>query len=278
MKKLYITIFVLFLSACTRPVQTNEFWIKNSQNENIFIRTDGLENVSSHKLVIIQHGLASNMNHTAVQEAKQAFLDNHYVVVTFDSRYSLGKGNNDVEKVELKTFTQDLETVADWVKKQPFYTEPFALVGHSLGGASVIEFSAKYPEQVSILVPITPVVSGKLWEKSCMENMPDFCRRWQHNGVYEYTDKQNNKTAIIPFSVVTSSKNYDAYNLATQINAKTLLIAAENDIVINPDDIRNLSKHIDNALIATIKSSGHNFEEQQNRNDLYQAINAFLTQ
>ena len=276
MKKFYIAAFLFFITACTDCVQTNDFMIKNEFNENIYIKTEGLENSAYHKLAIIQHGLASNMNHAAVQKAKQAFLDNHYVVVTFDSRYSLGEGNNDVEKVRLKTFIEDLETVANWAKKQSFYNEPFALIGHSLGGASVMEFGAKYPQQVNVLVPITPVISGKLWEKSCMENLGVFCRQWKHNGTYEYTDAQNHKTAIIPFSVVTSCNRYNAFYSARQISAKTLLIAAENDVVINPDDIKKLAKSMQNAHIAVVNSAGHNFENKQNQSDLYSKINDFL--
>ncbi|MFR1031633.1 MAG: hypothetical protein ACLSE6_03540 [Alphaproteobacteria bacterium] len=36
-----------------------------------------------------QHGLASNMEHPAVQTAKQAFLDKGYLFINFDSRHSL---------------------------------------------------------------------------------------------------------------------------------------------------------------------------------------------
>lgn len=276
MKKLYSIIFLFFITACANHIQTQEFRIQNAQNENIYVKADGLENVSYHKLAIIQHGLASHLDHVAVQEAKQAFLDNHYVVITFDSRYSLGKGDNDVEKVRLKTFVEDLETVANWAKKQSFYSEPFALSGHSLGGASVIEFGAKYPEQVNILIPITPVISGKLWEKSCMENLTAFCRQWKQNGTYKYTDAQNHKTAIIPYAVVVSCNNYNAYALAPQINANTLLIAAEEDIIIDPDDIQKLSQNIRKSRVTKINSAGHNFEDRQNQIDLYQAINAFI--
>ena len=276
MKKFYIAVFIFFMVSCHNCIQPENLQIKNAQNEDIYVRIDGLENISFRKLAIIQHGLASHMNHIAVQKAKQAFLDNHYVVITFDSRYSLGKGNNDVEKVQLKTFTEDLETVANWAKKQPFYSEPFALAGHSLGGASVIEFASKYPKSVKTLIPITPVISGKRWEQSCMENMTDFCRLWKRNGTYQYTDAQNHKTATIPFSVFTSCQHYNAYALAPKISSATLLIGAENDIVVDPNDIRKLSHTILNSRFSIINSAGHNFENTPNQVDLYQTIFAFL--
>ncbi len=275
-KKLYTIVFSFFIAACVDFGQTQTLWVKNIQGENIYVEVDGLKNAKHHKLAIIEHGLASNIHHAAVQSAKKAFLNNDYVVITFDARYSLGKGNNEVEKVRLSTFVEDMETVANWAKTQAFYSEPFAVSGHSLGGASVIEFAYKYPKQVNLLLPITPLISGRLWEKSCMENMTDFCRHWKQNGVYKYTDEQNHKTAIIPYYVVISCNDYDAYTLVKNIEAQTLLIAAENDIVINPNDVQQLSKKIMTAKTVTIKSSDHNFSNKKNQNDLYQAINSFL--
>ena len=276
MKKLCAFIFFFFIIACTPFRQTQHLWIQNSQNENIYIKIDGLENVSSHKLAIIQHGLASNMSHPAVQTAKKAFLDNHYVVISFDSRYSLGEGDNNVEKVRLATFNEDLETVVNWAKNQSFYDEPFALAGHSLGGASVIQFSAKHPELVNVLVPITPVISGRLWEKSCMQNMTPFCKQWKQNGIYNYTDAQNHKTAIIPYAVIPSCNAYNAYTLAPKIPAKTLLIAAENDIIINLPDMQKLSQKLQSGHLAIIPSGDHNFSNEQNQADLYQSVSAIL--
>ena len=278
MKKIFTFIFIFFIAACINInlSSTRFVWIQNDQDESIYIKVDGLNNAGYDKMVIIQHGLASNMNHAAVQTAKKAFLDNGFVVVTFDGRYSLGKGNNDVEKVQLATFEKDLQSVIDWVQTQPFYSEPFALVGHSLGGASVIQYGADHPDLTNILIPITPVISGNLWEKSCMTNMAEFCEKWKQSGSYEYTDPENHKTAIIPFGVIASCNDYDANKLTKKIKPKTLLIAAQNDIVINPNDVQTLSKKIKGGKAVIVKSADHNFSSEQNQSDLYMAIDTFL--
>ena len=276
MKKICVSVFLLFIIIYANFGQAKEAWIQSSQNENIYVKIDGMENAAHHKLAIIQHGLASNMNHPVVQTAKKAFLDNKFVVITFDSRYSSGKGNNDVEKVRLATFVEDLETVVNWAKTHSFYSEPFALAGHSLGGASVIQFSAKHPHQVNVLVPVTPVVSGQLWEKSCMKNMSDFCRQWKEDGDYKYTDARQQKTVSIPYAVVTDCASYDAAVLLPQIEAETLVITAEKDIVIDTADVQSLSDKIKTGRVALIKSSGHNFNNRQNQTDLYKVIDSFL--
>lgn len=277
MKKFYAVLFIILIVSCSFFNSSKEVWVQNDQNENLYVKIDGLQNAPHHKLVFIQHGLASNLDHGAIQTAKRAFLNNNYVVVTFDSRYSLGNSGNDVAKVRFSTFEEDLQTITDWAKTQSFYSEPFALVGHSLGGAAVLQYGAENPQKVNILVPIAPVVSGRLWEESCMENMPEFCQGWQQHGSYQYTDPKSRKTAIIPYNVVISSMAYDAHALAPQIKAQTLLIAAEKDIVIAPSEAEKLSKAFSgNIQSVVVSNSGHNFESRQNLKDLYRDIDTFL--
>ncbi|MBR3661851.1 MAG: alpha/beta hydrolase [Alphaproteobacteria bacterium] len=277
MNKFLSLLFIVFISACANFGSSEGIYLINSEDERLYVEVDGQENSKNNKLVFIQHGLASNLQHQVVQTAKKAFIKNGYVVVTFDARHSLGKDDNNVEKVSLASFEEDLRTVTQWAEKQDFYHEPFALVGHSLGGASVLQFAADNPQKVNILVPVAPVISGKLWEQSCMKNMTDFCKEWKSNGSYEYTDMQNGKTAVIPYSVVSSSMSYNAELLAPKIKAATLLVAANNDIVIEAKHVKNLADHTGSSTsFAEIAASGHNFETKQNQSDLYYVINSFL--
>lgn len=266
-----IAVLVLLTACAKESLPPKEAWIKDAREEPVYLRVDGLENAGNEKLAIIQHGLASNMEHPAVQTAKKAFLDNGYVVVTFDARYSLGKSGNDVSKVRLQTFEEDLKMVVDWAGKQKFYHEPFALAGHSLGGAAVLLYAAENPAKVGQLVPITPVVSGRRWEDSCMVNMTDFCKNWKKNGFYNY------QTAVIPYAVVEEAKSYDALKLAGGIKADTLLVTAEDDNVIRPRDVEELYKALPGQKsFEIVPQSGHNFQTGQNRQDLYKAIAGFL--
>ena len=272
MRKFYSAILILVLAACSsQPPQ--EAQIENSQHEPIYLQISGQQTAEKNKLAIIQHGLASDMTHPAVRAAKQAFIDNGYLVITFDSRYSLGKSGGWVANVRLSTFVDDLQTVIDWAKKQNFYHEPLALAGHSLGGASVLQYAAEHPAQVGILVPITPVVSGQKWEDACMTYMPDFCRKWKKDGVYRYQNED------ISYQTVEKAKSFDALKLAPKIAADVLLISAQNDTIIIPKDINELYAALpesDKKRLAKIPNSGHNFEDARNQQDLTEAVNNFL--
>lgn len=273
MKKILSAVFgaVLFLAACAGSGQPREVWLQNAQSETIYLQIDGYETADSGKLAVIQHGLASSFAHPAVQAAKQAFLDNGYLVITFDSRYSLGKSDGSVIDVRLSTFEDDLKTVLAWAKKQDFYGEPFALAGHSLGGASVLQYAAQNPALVAKVVPITPVVSGKRWEAGCLAYMPDFCKNWKKNGFYNY------QTEVIPYAVVEEAMSYDAVRAAKDIRAQTLLITVADDHVIVPQDVKDLYQALGaDKSLGVVSAGGHNFKTEQSRQDLYHLIAEFL--
>ena len=175
MNKFYVFILIFMLASCSLLNNERSVWLQNNQGQSIHVK---IHNEYGNKLAFLIHGLASDINHQTIQSAKNAFLDNGYTVVTFDARYSLGKSYGNVSNVSLSTFLDDLETVVSWAKKQDFYHEPYAIAGHSLGGATAILYSHNN-DNVNFLIPIAPVTGGQQWENSCMKNMPDFCKQWK---------------------------------------------------------------------------------------------------
>ena len=269
MKKFYTVVLTFILISCSFLNNERNVWLQNNQGQSIHIK---IYNESGNKLAFILHGLASDMNHQVVETAKNAFLDNGYTVVTFDARYSLGESYGNVSNVSLSTFLEDLETVVNWAKKQDFYHDPFAVAGHSLGGAATILYSHNN-DNISFLIPIAPVTGGRQWENSCMKNMPDFCKQWKEKGYYEY--KPNDKSVNIFYTVVDEAKSYNALELAQNIKAPALFIIAENDRVIEEKDVQNVARLM-KAKITKISQSTHNFTKKQNQDDLYKAIYDFI--
>ena len=271
MKKLFIALCLFVLASCAGHEAPREFRIFNSAGEAIYVQADGLENAGNKKLAFVQHGLASNLEHPAVQTAKKAFLDNGYVVITFDSRYALGNSDGKVIDGRLATFEDDLETVTQWAGQQEFYSKPFALAGHSLGGGAVLQYAAQHPDAAEAVVAITPVVSGGRWEKSCMDFMPDFCREWKQRGFYDYQGE------VIPYAVVDEAKSFDAVAAARDIRAKVLLITAKDDQVIAPHDVKDIYPALKGQKsLGVVSEGGHNFATAESRRELYDFISRFL--
>ncbi len=272
-------LLIFLLWSCSQPQTTKRTTLITPQNDPLFVMVEGLDNADNHKLAFIQHGLASNQQHQAVQAAKKAFLANGYVVVTFDSRHSLGKSSRDVENTRISTFAEDLNNVTAWAAKQNFYSEPFAVAGHSLGGASVWTYAVQNPQKVNILIGIAPVISGDLWELSCFKNMPEFCRKWKSDGAYTYQTPDGKDKALISYQTLEDAKSFSALDDAQSLKAQPFLIAADNDNVIPPQDIQKLYDRLPAPkYMAIITDSSHNFVSGKNQDDLTEAISSFLKQ
>ena len=271
MRNLLVAVVCLLLVSCSGQEERREILIENAAGESIYLQIEK-PLYAAGKMAIIQHGLASNMGHPVVQTVKQAFRDKGYWVITFDSRNSLGKSSGDTENVRLETFEEDLQAVIDWAARQDFYKEPFALAGHSLGGASVLQYAAENPLKVEIAVPVAPVVSGQKWEDACMLYMSDFCRNWKGQGSYRY------QNSVIPYQVLEEAKSYDAFQLAERIHAAVLLVTPEDDHIIPCRDIKALYAVLhEPKYLAVIPRGGHNFETEQSRKDLYNSVVKFLS-
>jgi pimeloyl-ACP methyl ester carboxylesterase/DNA-binding CsgD family transcriptional regulator len=76
-------------------------------------------------------------------------------LVRMDER-ACGLSDREVANLSFDAYVQDLAAVADAAGLE----EPFALFGHSQGGAIAIEFAARYPERVSHLVVLGGYVRG----------------------------------------------------------------------------------------------------------------------
>lgn len=256
-----------------------QVFIENEDGQKMAVLVEGLENKDNHKLVFIQHGLGSYKEYHTVRIAADAFLKRGYVVVTFDTRYSFGQSDGDIEFATLSAAIEDLETVINWAKTQDFYCEPFALSGHSLGGGSVLFYAEQNPDDVNLLVPVSAMVGGKYYLRSYMLNRPEFFEKWQTEGKRFYR-KSNDKSieGFVSFDFVTDLQNYDMVFDAGKIKAQTLLITGDEDLSSTLYNNQHLLAKIEGAPeLVVLEHCGHTFDSEQNQEDLYKIIDTWLS-
>lgn len=74
------------------------------------------------------------------------------------------------------------------------------------------------------------------------------------------------------------TKNYDALRLAKDIKARVLLITAEDDHIIAPQDVKALYQALETKKsLGIVSEGGHNFTTERSRQELYNSIAAFLS-
>lgn len=252
-------------------------YIINGKNEkmaaDVFVSTR-----QNAPVVLIEHGLAGFKEEGMISVAAEAFKRCNFTVVTFDARFGLGDSDGDLEQANFTHFIEDLKTVADWVKMQPFYSGKLILCGHSLGAGACFYYAAHQDSQVVGIVSMAAVVSGKLLLESYLTHRPDFVREWQKVGVLERehpTDK--NRRGYISYAHMQDAMRYHLIDDMHKIKCPVLIISADHDISSTFD----INEQIYNALrmqkeLVVIENAGHTFKTPRNQEDLMQAIENWL--
>ena len=140
-----------------------KLFIKNRKGQNVAVLVEQPDQPDPPKgLAFIMHGLSGFKEQPHIALYAQTFLENGYTAVRFDTTNTYGESDGKYEDATLTNYFEDLEDVISWAKQQPWYSEPFCLVGSSLGGICTALYAQKHPERIKAIAPTSTVVSGKL--------------------------------------------------------------------------------------------------------------------
>ena len=248
--------------------------IKNKQNEDICIEVLQPENPTS-KLAFIGHGITSSKEEKAMEVSKEALLKAGYTVINIDFRYNFGKSQRGMEKASLNTFVEDFETVIEWAKGETFYTEPYTLLGHSMGALAATAVAANKKEEAKELILLTPPFE---WEKAFQENRPENFAEFVQKGTMDrynfFNPEDKDKLSI---NAVYSIKEQALEEKISQITADTLVITGSKDITAPTkytksfcDKLKAKCKSIE------IKDCDHTFSTEESANKLSSHLSTWL--
>ncbi len=137
-----------------------KIFIHNRKNQKLAVIVDQPEN--SKGLAFVMHGLGGFKEQSHIETMARSCEEAGYITIRFDTTNTFGESDGNYEDATVTNYYEDLEDVINWASQQSWYSEPFVLVGHSLGGISVALYAEKYPEKIKGLAPISTVVSYKL--------------------------------------------------------------------------------------------------------------------
>ena len=201
------------------------FTIKNRHGLKLVIQLDTPEDPKN--LVFICHGRGGAMVQVHIQAFGQAFLENNFRVVFFDSTNSLGQSDGDMLNLTYDTYTADLEDIIGWARLQPWFQEPFSLCGQSMGAQAVAWYAEHHPEEIKYLAPIAPVVNFQLWSKTMP---PGYLEKWQKDGfVAEPSRSLPGVIGRTGWGLVESQKRYDLMPLVSKLTMPVFFMAGEYD-------------------------------------------------
>ncbi len=248
--------------------------IKNRKNKNIVVL---VENQKGKKgLVFIAHGLSSSHDHLHIQKFAEAFLENDYIVVRYDTTNSVGLSDGDLQFATLTGYYEDFEDVIEWAHTQNWFQEPFVVAGHSMGSACNLLYSFKYPEKIKALAPISAFLSGDITLKAFSKKILE---KWKNDG-YRLEESKSRPGLIKRFNW-TLAQDWVKYHLlddAYLINAPILLIVGENDVLTPLASQQKLLEKISskNKELHIISGSEHTYMNSEDLEEVKNIINQWL--
>ena len=206
--------------------------IKNRKGQKIVVLVE--EAINQKSLAFVMHGLGGFKEQSHVQTFSDAFRENSYTVVRFDTTNTFGESDGKYEDATITNYYEDLEDVIAWASGQSWYQESFCLIGHSLGGICTALYAEKHPEKVKALAPISTVVSGKSSAQAAKHQK--YMEEWRRTGWREYRSETNpNRIKRLPWSHMEDRLKYDLLPEVGNLTMPALMIVGEYDDSTPPE-------------------------------------------
>lgn len=197
--------------------------IKNRYGKKVVVLIE--EQNNSKGLVFIIHGLSGYKEQPHIQAMADAFKNNNYTTLRFDTTNTFGESDGNPEDATVTNYYEDLEDVINWSKSQEWYQEPFILAGHSLGSMCILLFAENYPTKVLALAPISVAISGKL---SLETKEKEGLEEWKRKGIKVWKS-HSGKIKRLKWSHMEDRMKYDVLKKVKKLKFPILLIVGEND-------------------------------------------------
>jgi len=236
-----------------------KFEINNRKNQKIVVLLEKVENQKG--LVFVMHGLGGFKEQLHIQAFAEAFLEEGFTVVRFDTTNTFGESEGNYENATTTNYYEDLEDVIKWASSQEWYEEHFWLIGHSLGGISTALYAENYPEKVVAVAPISTVVSGKLTLETDREEI----KNWKETG-WRITESKSKQGLIkrLPWSHMEDRIKYNLLLRADKLMMPVLLIVgSEDDTTLLKHQQILFDKLPGEKEMHVIEGAGHTFREKE---------------
>lgn len=136
-----------------------KLFIQNRHNKKIAVIVE--QSAKARGLVFVMPGLGNIKEETNIQTYIASFVEKSFTAVIFDVTNGVGESEGDYSRASFTGYYNDLVDVITWAKSQVWYSEPFVLAGHSMGGGCILWYAYNYPDKVLGIVPLSTVIGGQ---------------------------------------------------------------------------------------------------------------------
>ena len=143
-------------------MKSHKLSFDNGRGERLTARLDLPDDREADEFALFAHCFTCTMNLKAIANINRALTAAGVAVLRFDFT-GLGESEGDFADTNFTSNAQDLVAASEFLKTE--YHAPRILIGHSLGGAAVIQAANDIPSSravVTIAAPCEPSHVGKL--------------------------------------------------------------------------------------------------------------------
>jgi pimeloyl-ACP methyl ester carboxylesterase len=251
-------------------------FIRNREDKKLCVVVEGPK--VPGKLAFVMHGLGGNKDQPHIRAMAEAFLEAGYTVVSFDTTNTFGESDGQYENATITNYYTDLEDVIEWAGTQVWYTEPFALCGHSLGGISTALYAESHPTMVLGLAPISTVISGKLsFETHAMFPDLESLEEWKQDGIQITKSHDGSRDKRLKWSHMEDRLKYDLLPHTDSLTMPVILIVGEKDDRTPPVHQQKLYEKLPGQKeLHIIEGALHSFYESSQRAELTQLLKLWI--
>ncbi|MCZ6632681.1 MAG: alpha/beta fold hydrolase, partial [bacterium] len=128
-------------------MKSERFTFTNHSGENLSARLDLPDAQDPIAYTLFAHFFTGTKNYRAVTNIAQALTNEGFAVFRLDFT-GLGESEGEFEDTNLSTNVDDLVAASEHLKTH--YEAPKILIGHSLGGAAVLQAAHKIPSSIAV--------------------------------------------------------------------------------------------------------------------------------
>lgn len=248
--------------------------IKNRKGQKIIVLVE--ETPNQKGLAFVMHGLSGNKDQAHIQTFADAFKENGYTVVRFDTTNTFGESDGNYEDATTTGYYEDLEDVIVWASTQSWYQEPFVLSGHSLGGYSTARFAEMHPEKVRALAPISCMISGKLTTES--KKGGAILDEWKRTGWrIEPRESRPGEFKRLKWSHMEDRMKHDLLPEAHKLTIPVLMIVGDRDQSTPPEHQQLLYEKLSGTKeIHIIRGGPHTFRDPAHLKEIKEIFDTWI--
>jgi alpha-beta hydrolase superfamily lysophospholipase len=250
-----------------------KIFIQNRNSKKLSVIAE--ESPNQKGLVFVMHGQGGFKEQPHIQSFADAFKENGFTVIRFDTRDTIGESEGKMEDATITSYYQDLEDVINWAKTQNYYQEPFWLAGHSVGGICAALYAENHPEKVKALAPISTVVSGKL---SYETHDPKELEEWKRTG-WNVRESQSKPGVLkkLKWANMEDRLKYNLLEKAANLTMPVLLIVGEKDVTTPLKHQQILMGSLTGKKeLHIIKGAPHTFKESKHLKEIKDIFNDWI--